>query len=111
MGTAKTPLRFVGQSIDGLFGSECASIRPIGCHRIEEVGHSHDLRQQGNVVAAESVGVATAIEQLVVMTYDLSHELQRTKLAAQTVSNHSVPLHRLEFRGGGVCGLQESVHA
>ncbi len=75
--------------------------------RIEHVDDADDLGQQRNLLAAQPIGIAAAVEPLMVMAHDRPRALQRSKRAAQAIADHRVLLHDLEFLRGERTALQQ----
>ena len=84
-------------SVKAYSGGERRSIRARARAGIVEVDRADDLREDRDFVAAQAVGIAAAVEALVVVPDDLADEPQRTQLAAQPVADHGVLLHQLEL--------------
>ena len=66
-----------------------------------------DLREQRDGVAAQPVGIAGAVQPLVMVTNDRPHLAQRSQLAAQPVADHGVLLHDRVLGGRQPARLQQ----
>src|SRR5215208_2062617 len=59
--------------VDGPGDRELRAIGPIRGHGIERIYHRHDPGFQGNLLAPQRVGKATAVDPLVVRANDPKH--------------------------------------
>ena len=61
---------FLAHDVQRFGSGECSLIRSSGSQRIIDVGDLQNPRQQGDLVAAQSVGVSGAVPPLMVVTND-----------------------------------------
>ena len=57
------------------------------------------MREQRNVLSAESIGIPGAIEPFVMVADDWPDAFQRAQRSAQAIADHRVLLHDVEFGG------------
>ena len=69
------------------------AVRPIGRHRVVGIGDRNDPRQQRNLVSAQSVRIAMAVDSLVVMADDVGDLLVIVDLAQDLLADLRVLLH------------------
>src|SRR3989442_14322849 len=65
--------RFLPEFSAGLLRGRRGFVGTCRRRRVEHVDDAHDLRQKRNIVATQTVGIASAVAQLVVMPYDRPH--------------------------------------
>ena len=89
---------------EGLPGRE--AIGPVGGHRLEGVGDKDDARLERDLLAGEAVGIAAAVEALVVVAHPARLELHVGGLD-DVVAQQRVALHVLVLVVGELGGLVE----
>ena len=97
IGVAPAALYFAPELCNGPLDRESRSVRPLRRERIEHVDNAHDLREQRDRVAPQSVRVAAAVKPFVVMADDRPYSPQEAQLAAEPIADHCVLLHQLVF--------------
>src|SRR5262245_62733357 len=68
-------------------------VGPPRRQRVEDVDDADDLSEAGDVAASQTVGVAGAVEPLVMMSNDRAHPGQGTQAAAQPLANRGMLFH------------------
>ena len=69
--------RLVAQRPRGLFLRQRRAVWAFGSHRIVGIGRRHDARSQGDLMAAQPVGVPFAVKSLVMMVDDRDQGRER----------------------------------
>jgi taurine--2-oxoglutarate transaminase len=82
-------------------------VRPSVRHRVKRVGDPHDPRLQRDVLAAKSIGIARAIDILVMPAGDPSRDLEALALGEDLGSPHRVAPHDLPFVGSERSRLEQ----
>jgi len=82
-------------------------VRTLGRERIEDVHDAQHLREQRNLVALESIGIAGTVEAFVVMADDRSYAPEGSQRPAEPVADVGMALDHLAFAGRERPGLQQ----
>ena len=72
-------------------------VRPVGRQRIEHVDDPDDLREEGHLSVFQPVGVAAAVQTLVMMPDDGAHVLERSQAGADGIANNRMFAHDARF--------------
>src|SRR5690606_25010068 len=86
--------------------------RPVGAvghHGFDHVGHRHDAGFEADILALEALGVAGAVEALVVLVGDIRHRPGEFHVGEDAVAGDRVILHQPVFDIGEAAGLGEDI--
>ena len=98
---------FLTQVADGILLRPGRTVRARRRQRVVDVDDPDDLCEQRDVIAAQPVRVAAAVDAFVVTADDRTHPPQRLERRAQRVADVRVALHQLEFLGRERAGLEQ----
>ena len=83
------------------------AIGTVARHRVERVRHGEDPGGEWDLVALQAVGIALAVEALVMVAGHVAHHLRQVELVEDVARDLGVLAHLLELVAVEPAGLQQ----
>ena len=75
----------------------CLPVRPHGRHGVVGIDNGHDVREQRHIRTAQSIGIAAAIQPLVMVPHNRAHQRERPQVTQQPLADFGMLLDEIAF--------------